>query len=415
MPPLRHRHHHARTRCEAQPTADRSTGPTVSSRPSREPIVPREPRAAPSAPPARGRPSQQSVRSAWWRVRPAGSGQRSPVLQPDHRDVGEAAVLEPLQPHALAAGPSQAGRPAGRSASCGCRPRRRRGRPAAETGRSARASARNVSTALPARLEASKLVLGHDEAVARRGGDQQTAAGEVDEHARPTAASCGRVHHQAQRLAHAAPAGQVGGAQRVRPPVRAPDDQPVRRLGVEGEARPRRRLCSAAPCRAPGARPAPAPQTHAGADHTVTGSRSIIASSGTSATSRRLGEAGATRAPAPCPCRRRGARRAARPRSPSTARPSFSSRSSSPARSAISASRSVTQRHLLEPAQGAQAHVEDRLGLHLAQRLLVGGRQWGDVGALVRRPLVGRAPGRVHQRQLRRVRRSGSRRSRDRG
>ena len=72
------------------------------------------------------------------------------------------------------------------------------------------------STCLPLRVVATHLVLGHDEAVAARGGDQQLAAGLVDEELDDVVVLL-QVDHQAHRLAVAAPARQLVGVQRVEP------------------------------------------------------------------------------------------------------------------------------------------------------------------------------------------------------
>ena len=92
-----------------------------------------------------------------------------------------------------------------------------------------------------------------------------------------------QIDHQAHRLAHAAPARQVRGRERVEPPVRAKQQQLVGGLGVEHEPRPSPSLnfssASSAIC------PFIARIQPICEQTTVIGSFSIIASSGTSSTS----------------------------------------------------------------------------------------------------------------------------------
>ena len=82
-----------------------------------------------------------------------------------------------------------------------------------------------------------RLVLGQHEPVARGRRDQQLSArhmGEQRHHPRLVR----HVGHQPHRLAHASPARQQRGLERVHPPVRGEHQNAVGRLGVDKETRP---------------------------------------------------------------------------------------------------------------------------------------------------------------------------------
>ena len=190
--------------------------------------------------PAEARAPIQSASSAavTVRVRPAGSFQREALGEREGHRVRQAAVLVLLQPHALAARPSPAARPAGRPASLRFSPTTATWSPATRRQTRARRPVAEVQH-LPAGAGlGQRLVL-------------RAARSRRPRRRRPAAAPPGRctmqrqrlrlvrqVDQQPHRLAHAAPAGQRRAGEREHPPVRGHQQQLVGGLGVQEERRP---------------------------------------------------------------------------------------------------------------------------------------------------------------------------------
>ncbi len=220
-------------------------------------------------------------------------------------------------------------------------------------------SSRTVSTALPARVCASTSSEGttnhrrrarHQQFLARRQTIRSTMS-----------VSFGRSTIRRTGSPIPRPARQGRARQRVEPPVRRDQQNLVRRFRMEGEARPVAILELL--FRA---------QVHMPFSARIQPMRLQITV---------IARARSSLPAAPHRLARLGQKRA--PRAPRTVlaekladalkillicfhcRRGLASRSSKPARSSISASRSATSSIFFQPPQAAQPHVQDRLGLHL--------------------------------------------------
>ena len=157
-----------------------------------------------------------------------------PVGDGEAQRIGQPAILVFLQPHPLAAGHlGQFGQRKNQQLAIapdhgnmipGHRLTDHRARPILD-----------VQHLAPAAGLGDDLVRSDDKAVPCRRGNQQPLAGPVN-YQRHQIIVIGQIDHQAQRLAHAAPAGQPVGPQGVEAPIGGEGQQPVGGLGVEDEA-----------------------------------------------------------------------------------------------------------------------------------------------------------------------------------